>query len=112
MAARVTAPTAGRAGEEKFEPIEPAKWVAGVTRMVFCTPGEIPDAVAAGAQVVQSNINWPYYPLRRDGGAGASAEDAKNLRNAVRACHDHGARFVLGLPPFSSVENVKAHPNW
>ena len=95
-----------------FEPVTPAPWVQGVTRMVFCTPGEIPAAVEAGAQVVQTNINWPYYPLRRDGGAGASEADAKLLRGAVEACHSKGAKLVLGLPPFPSVELVKAHPDW
>src|SRR2546421_7374028 len=39
-----------------FEPVKPPEWVYDVTRMVFCTPGEIPDAVGAGAQVVQTNI--------------------------------------------------------
>jgi hypothetical protein len=95
-----------------LEAVKPAEWVQGLTRMVFCTPGEIPDAVDAGAQVVQTNINWPYYPLRKDGGAGASAEDSKRLREAVEACHRRGAKLVLGLPPFPSVENVKAHPDW
>src|SRR5438105_13962516 len=101
-----------RAAPPAFEPVEPAAWVRGVTRMVFCTPGEIPDAVAAGAQVVHTTINWPYYPLRQDGGAGASESDAKRLRDAVEACHPHGARLVLGLPPFPSVELAKAHPDW
>jgi hypothetical protein len=95
-----------------FEPVEPAGWVAGVTRMVFCTPGEIPDAVAAGAQVVHTNINWPYYPLRKDGGSGASDTDTKLLCDAVEACHSHGAKLVLGLPPFPSVGLVRAHPDW
>jgi hypothetical protein len=101
-----------RAAPAPFEPVKPAEWVHGVTRMAFCTPGEIPDAVAAGAQVVHTNINWPYYPLRRDGGAGASDSDAKLLRDAVRACHSKGAKLVLGLPPFPSVDLVKAHPDW
>ena len=97
---------------EPFEPVKPAQWVHGVTRMAFCTPGEIPAAIDAGAQVVQTNINWPYYPLRKDGGPGPSDHDAKLLREAVEACHKRGVKFVLGLPPFPSVELVKAHPGW
>src|SRR3954454_25252460 len=95
-----------------FEPIEPARWVRGVTRMVFCTPGAIEGAVAAGAQVVHTNINWPYYPLRKDGGRGALDTGAKLLQGAVDACHSHGATLVLGLTPFPSVEPVRAPPDW
>src|SRR4051794_9388002 len=82
------------AAPRPFEPVKPAGWVHGVARMAFCTPGEIPDAVAAGAQVVQTNINWPYYPLRKDGGRGASDAEAKLLCDAVEACHSKGAKLV------------------
>src|SRR5436190_18033178 len=108
VAALVVPAAMTRAAPPAFEPVEPAAWVRGVTRMVFCTPGEIPDAVAAGAQVVHTNVNWPYYPLRKDGGRGASDSDTKLLCGAVEACHSHGARLVLGLPPFPSVGLVRA----
>jgi len=95
-----------------FEPVAIPDWVYGVTRMAFCSPGEAGDAADAGAQVVQTNVVWPYYPLRRDGGAGLSDSDAKQLRDAVAAVHQRGAKFVLGLPPFPSVSLMADHPDW
>jgi hypothetical protein len=105
-------PAFTEAADPPFEPVKPPDWVYDVTRMVFCTPGEIPDAVEAGAQVVQTNICWPYYPLRRDGGKGLAENEAKQLRDAVGACHRRGAKFVLGLPPFPPVNLMAAHPDW
>src|SRR5438105_582682 len=51
-----------------FEPVVVPEWVRGVTRMAFLSPGEVPRAAKAGVQVVHTNLVWPYYPLRRDGG--------------------------------------------
>jgi hypothetical protein len=106
------APVRAADAPRPFEPIQPPEWVYDVTRMVFCTPGEIPAAVDAGAQVVQTNICWPYYPLRRDSGKGLADNEAKQLRAAVEACHQRGAKFVLGLPPFPPVNLMTAHPDW
>src|SRR5438105_1456305 len=44
------------------------EWVHGVTRMAFLTPDEVAKAARAGVQVVHTNLVWPYFPLRRDGG--------------------------------------------
>ena len=99
------------AGEAAFEPVRIPDWVHGVTRMVFLTPGEIEMAEKVRAQVVHTNVVWPYYPLRRDGG-GLSAEDAKRLRAFVEECHRRGMKVVLGLPPFMPVNLAAAHPEW
>src|SRR5437773_1427019 len=106
------APTALAAPEAPFKPVVIPDWVYDVTRMAFCSPGECADAADAGAQVVQTNVVWPYYPLKRDGGAGLSDNDAKQLRDAVEAVHKRGARFVLGLPPFPPVKLITEHPDW
>ncbi len=94
-----------------FEPVALPEWARSVTRMVYLTPGELPVAERVGAQVIQTNIVWPYYPLRRDGG-GLNDPDSKALREFVTAAHAKGIRVVLGLPPFPSVETVGAHPDW
>jgi hypothetical protein len=100
----------GWAGEA-FQPVRPAEWVDDVTRMVFVTPGEIELAEKARAQVVHTNICWPYWPLRRDGG-GLGAEEARKLKDFVAACHRRKMRIVLGLPPFMPAGLVRKHPDW
>ncbi len=96
---------------EPFEPVRIPEWVRGVTRMAYCTPGEVPRAAKSGVQVVHANLVWPYYPLRRDGG-GLGKDQAKALHDLVGSCHKHGMKLVLGLPPFPPVALVKAHPDW
>jgi hypothetical protein len=94
-----------------FEPVQVPDWVYGVTRMAFVTPGEVAKAAAAGAQVVHTNLVWPYFPLRADGG-GLSKEDDRKLRDLVADCKKAGVRLCLGLPPFPPVELVKTHADW
>ena len=106
------APASAGAGPAPFEPVTPPDWVYDVTRMALCSPGECGDAAEAGAQVVQTNVVWPYYPLKRDGGKGLSENEAKELRQAVAAVHKRGSKFVLGLPPFPPVDLMEAHPGW
>src|SRR5262245_29910845 len=68
-------------------PAEPAPdWVRGVTRMTFGSPGEAGRAADAGAQVFHTNLVWPYFPLRPDGGS-LSKDDARKLRELVNTCH-------------------------
>lgn len=93
------------------EPLPVPAWVRKVTRMAFITPGELDRAGKAGVQVVHFNMIWPYYPLRRDGGK-LSENDAKQLREFVERCHATGIKASLGLPPFPSVEAMRAHPDW
>ena len=102
-------PAAG--GGEAFEAVKPPEWVRGVTRMAFGTPGEVERAARAGVEVFHTNVVWPYFPLRRDGG-GLAAEDARRLRELVADCHRRGIKLGLGLPPFPPAALVRAHPDW
>src|SRR5205823_317983 len=86
-------------------------WVHGVTRMAFASPGEAAKAARFGAQVLHTNVVWPYFPLRRDGG-GLPENDRKRLRELMADCRRLGLKLVLGLPPFPPVALVKAHPDW
>ena len=94
-----------------FAPIQPPRWLLETTRMSFLNPGEVLEAADAKVQVVHTNVVWPYYPLRRDGG-GLSPDDARKLRELAAACHGRGMRLSLGLPPFPPVALIKAHPDW
>jgi hypothetical protein len=105
-----TLPDAPKPAAE-FEAVRIPEWVRGVTRMAFLTPGEVDRAARAGAQVVHTNLIWPYFPLRRDGG-GLNKDAARKLRELVERCHAKGMKLVLGLPPFPSVECVRKHPDW
>lgn len=96
---------------EPFEPVAIPDWVHGISRMGFLTPGQVDEAADAGVQVVHTNLVWPYFPLRRDGG-GLSDGDDRALRRLVEACHRRGMRLILGLPPFPPVALVEAHPDW
>ena len=97
--------------KDSFEPVKIPEWVFSVTRMAFLTPGEVAKAAKAGVQVVHTNLVWPYFPLRQDGG-GLSKEDDRRLRDLVGECHRHDMKLVLGLPPFPPVALVKKHPDW
>ena len=77
--------------EAPFEPVKPPAWVASITRMAFLTPGEVDEAAKAGAQVVHTNLVWPYYPLRRDGG-GLAPADREALAKLVAECHERGMK--------------------
>src|SRR5206468_8331461 len=82
-----------------------------VTRMAFITPGAAAKAARAGAQVVHTNLVWPYFPLRRNGG-GLAREANRQLRALVAECHRLRMKVVLGLPPFPPVALVQKHPDW
>jgi hypothetical protein len=114
LLALVATASAPRAAEKapEFKSIESPKWVSDFSRMVYITPGELDDAVKMGAQVVQFNMVWPYYPLKKDGGSGLIPSEDKSLREFSQKCHAKGMKVVLGLPPFPSVANIKAHPDW
>ena len=81
-----------------FEPVKIPDWVHGVTRMAFVTPGDVGRAAKAGAQVVHTNVVWPYFPLRRDGG-GLSEGDARRLRDLVADCRRGGVRAASACRP-------------
>ncbi len=97
--------------EFAFARITPPDWVRSVTRMSYLGPDAVPDCARIGVQVVHGNAVWPYYPLRRDGGS-LKPEEHELLARFVESTHQHGMRLVLGLPPFPSVSNMLAHPEW
>ena len=96
---------AGQGGA--FQAVTPPEWVFGVTRMAFLAPGEVAKAAAAGAQVVHTNVVWPYFPLRRDGG-GLGKEDAR-LRDLVADCRRHRLQMSCRQPPSRSRLDIRAH---
>ena len=53
--------------------------------MAFGSPGEIEKVAAAGAQVLHTNVVWPYFPLRRDG-----LRVIVDLFNGVNTTAHHG----------------------
>ena len=86
-------------------------WIRGVTSMAFGSQADLDEMAAAGVQVLHTNMVWPYYPLRRDGG-GLAQQEATALSELVTACHRRDIRLSLGLPPFPPVALVRAHPDW
>ena len=106
-----TKPVTAEQPTSVFEPIAIPDWIYGVTRMAFVTPGDVLRAGKAGAQVVHTNIIWPYFPLRRDGG-GPSKDDDHRMRDLVADCRRAGVRLCVGLPPFPPATLVKKHPDW
>src|SRR4051794_29542715 len=74
------------------EPLPTPPWLKQITRMTFATPGEVDKAAAAGAQVLHTNIVWPYYPLKKDGG-GLSKDDDAKLKALMTACRKHKIRM-------------------
>ncbi|HUR53774.1 MAG TPA: hypothetical protein VMZ71_06565, partial [Gemmataceae bacterium] len=96
--------------QPRLAPAEDApEWVRGVTRMTFT--GDIAAAGPVGAQVAHTNLVWPYFPLRKDGG-GLSNGDAEKMRAMMAAARKNKVRVGLGLPPFPSVAHVEKHPDW
>jgi Trehalose utilisation len=102
---------AGPVVAQPFEEISPPPWVRDITRMAFGTPGEVDRIADAGVQVLHTNLVWPYYPLRRDGG-GLAQDDRRKLEALVAACHKRGLKIILGLPPFMPLALAKEHPEW
>jgi hypothetical protein len=80
--------------------------------MAFGSPGEIEKVAAAGAQVLHTNVVWPYFPLRRDGlrvivdlfnGVNTTAHHGHPaaevpLREEVVPIHGIRVRFVREVP--------------
>lgn len=110
-AAGALALSGGAGGSEAAGPPAVPRWVEGVTRMGFLTPAEVARAARAGAQVVHTNLVWPYFPLRRDGG-GMARDPARQLHALAGECRRVGVRLVLGLPPFPPVALLREHPDW
>jgi Trehalose utilisation len=94
-----------------FDPAKIPDWVRGVTTMAFGGWGDIELLAKAGVQVLHTNLVWPYYPLRKDGG-GLKGKEAAEMKRLVDSVHRQGAKLSLGLPPFPPVELVRKHPDW
>lgn len=92
-------------------PPDPLAWVQSVSRMGFSAPGDAGTLARMGAQVIHTNAVWPYFPLRKDGGA-PTAKEHDDMKRLVADCRKHGIRISLGLPPFMSVAHAKRHPDW
>jgi hypothetical protein len=105
------APDEAPRAASSVDSLPPPAWVRGITRMAFLSPGEVGKAAALGVQVVHTNLVWPYYPLRRDGG-GLGKDDARQLTALASECHKAGMKLSLGLPPFPPVALVAKHPEW
>src|SRR6266542_391821 len=82
-----------RTAAAPFAPVQIPEWVHGITRMTFCSPGEVGKAARAGAQVIHTNLVWPYFPLKRNGG-GLSKEDDAKLRTLVGDCRQFNLKLV------------------
>jgi hypothetical protein len=106
-------PAIARAADDgdSFKPAKIPDWVENVTTMAFGGWGDIELLAKAGVQVLHTNLVWPYYPLKKDGG-GLNAKDAAEMKRLVDSVHKQGAKLSLGLPPFPSVELVRKHPEW
>ncbi|MFO0879025.1 MAG: beta-galactosidase trimerization domain-containing protein [Gemmataceae bacterium] len=92
-------------------PANPRAWIGRVTAMAFGTPGEVERLAAMGAEVLHTNLVWPYYPLQRDGG-GLPRAERDQLARLARTCRQKGLRLSLGLPPFMPVALARRHPTW
>lgn len=100
-----------RDDQAAFQSATIPEWVLGVTTMAFGGWGDIERLKDAGVQVLHTNLIWPYYPLKKDGG-GLKADSDADLKRLVEAVHQQGAKLSLGLPPFPPVELVRQHPDW
>ena len=109
LSATVAASVAGLAEAGASQPDDVPAWVRSVTRMTFTS--DVAAAGPVGAQVAHTNLIWPYFPLRKDGG-GLSKGDADKMRAMMAAARKNKVRVGLGLPPFPSVKHVEKHPDW
>lgn len=97
--------------KKQFRPVKSPEWIYDITRMAFASHLDVAKVADMGAQVLHTNLVWPYFPLRRNGG-GLAAADRQKLRKLVADCRKHKMKLSLGLPPFMPVELVKKHPEW
>ncbi len=100
-----------RDNRDTFHPPSIPDWVFGVTTMAFGGWGDIELLAEAGVQVLHTNLVWPYYPRKKDGGGLKPDADA-DMKRLVDAVHKQRAKLSLGLPPFPPVELVGQHPDW
>ena len=105
--------------DRDFQPVEPAPWVyEGVQKAFvgdFANPTTLPyvdDLAAVGVTVIHTGGPEPYFPLRRDGGAGIDEKEGALMQTAFARMRSHAMRVVIGVSPYAPVEYVKQHPEW
>ena len=105
--------------DRDFKAVEPAAWVyEGVQKAFvgdFANPKTLPyvdDLAAVGVTVIHTGGPDPYFPLRRDGGAGIDAKEGALMQTAFERMRSHKMRVVIGVSPYAPVEYVKLHPEW
>ncbi|MEO7317500.1 MAG: hypothetical protein ABIZ56_00780, partial [Chthoniobacteraceae bacterium] len=105
--------------DRDFLPVEPAPWVyEGVQKAFvgdFANPKTFPyidDLATVGVSVIHTGGPEPYFPLRRDGGAGIEAKEGALMQTAFARMRGHSMRVVIGVSPYAPVEYVKQHAEW
>lgn len=105
--------------DRKFQPVEPAPWVyEGVQKVFigdFANPATLPyvdELAEMGVTVIHTGGPDPYFPLRRDGGAGLTHKERELLVSAFDHIRSRGMRIVIGVSPYAPAEYVKQHPEW
>ena len=80
--------------DRDFTPVEPPAWVYEGVQKVFLsdlgnpkTLAYIDELAALGVTVVHTGGPAPYFPLRRDGGAGPDAKELAVMRAAFDRMH-------------------------
>ncbi len=105
--------------DRDFQPVEPAPWVYEGAQKVFlgdfANPKTLPyldELAAEGVTVIHTGGPEPYFPLRRDGGAGIDAKESALMKTAFEHARSRGLRVIIGVSPYAPVEYVKQHPEW
>lgn len=105
--------------DRDFTPIEPASWVYEGAQKVFigdfANPKTLPyldELAAMGVTVIHTGGLAPYFPLRKDGGAGVDAKERDRLQKAFEHMRRLDMRIVVGVSPYAPPEFVKQHPEW
>src|SRR5437868_3967511 len=99
--------------DRDFKPVEPAAWVyEGVQKAFvgdFANPKTLPyvdELAGIGVTVIHTGGPEPYFPLRRDGGAGIDAKEGALMQTAFERMRSHKMRVVIGVSPYAPVEYV------
>ncbi len=72
----------------------------------------IDELAEMGVTVIHTGGPDPYFPLRREGGAGPAPKDGDPLLSAFDHIRRRGLRIVIGVSPYAPAEYVKQHPEW
>ncbi len=115
----VTADFAWFTQDRDFRPVEPAPWVYEGIQKVFLgdlgnpkTLDYIDQLADLGVTVIHTGGPSPYFPLRRDGGAGFEAKEREQMKTAFARMRSHGMRIVIGVSPYAPPEYIREHSDW